>query len=136
MSEPRAERRGRGGRYSQGDRVPCTIRFPRSLHEVVMRGVEDADYATMQDFVVDVMTAAYEAGLFPAQARPARLPLGACRPTRCDPPREVSRHHRARAAHHKAQQTAARHRPRQGHPPHRHPRHRHHMGHPGPPSPP
>jgi hypothetical protein len=31
----------------------------------------------MQDFVVDVMTAAYEAGLFPAQARPARLPLGA-----------------------------------------------------------
>jgi hypothetical protein len=38
------------------------------MHERIMTGVDDAGYASMQDYIVDVVQAAYEAGLFPAAA--------------------------------------------------------------------
>lgn len=75
MSERKARPRASGGRKSKGERVPCTIRLPADLHEVVLQAADDSGY-TLQDFMVNLVVRAHEAGLFP-QARQSRLPISA-----------------------------------------------------------
>jgi hypothetical protein len=77
MSEHKARPRGQGGRKSKGDRIPCTVRFPVDLHEVIVRAADEAGYDSFQDFMVDLVARAHEAGLFPAQSRQERLPISA-----------------------------------------------------------
>ena len=76
MTEHRVRPRSQGGRKSKGDRVPCTVRFPVELHEVVVQAASDAGYDSFQDFMIDLVEAARQAGIFPP-ARPGRLPIGA-----------------------------------------------------------
>jgi hypothetical protein len=76
MSEHRT-RRGPGGRKSKGDRVPCTVRFPAELHEEVVQAAKMAGYSTFQDFVIDLVIGARDAGLFPAPAQQPQLPVSA-----------------------------------------------------------
>jgi len=56
--------------------VPCTIRFPAELHEVVCQAAEEAGYDTFQDFMIDLVQRAHAAGLFPP-ARQDQLPISA-----------------------------------------------------------
>jgi hypothetical protein len=80
MSEHRTRPRGTGGRKSMGERVPCTVRFAPDLYAEIMRGVDEAGYKTMQEFLVDLVVAAQAAGLFPAAApgqEQERLPISA-----------------------------------------------------------
>jgi hypothetical protein len=76
MSDLRT-RRGTGGRKSKGDRVPCTIRFPAGLHAQLIEAADNAAYSSFQDFVVDLVTLARDAGEWPAAAAQERLPIGA-----------------------------------------------------------
>lgn len=75
MSERKPRPRASGGRKSKGERVPCTIRLPVDLHEVVLRAADDSGY-TLQDFVVGVLARARDEGLFPQSHQP-RLPISA-----------------------------------------------------------
>src|SRR5580704_16166900 len=64
MSE-RTARRGPQGRPSKGERHTQSIRFPLPLYEAILEGAGQANYDNVNDFVVDVMYHAHEAGLFP-----------------------------------------------------------------------
>jgi hypothetical protein len=79
MSEHNARPRGPGGRKSKGDRVPCTVRFPRPLHETVVQAASEAGYSTFQDYIIDLVERAQqaqEAGILPP-ARQDQLPISA-----------------------------------------------------------
>jgi len=69
-------RRKVGGRKSKGPRVPCTIRFPEPMHERMVQAAAAGDYSSFQDFVLDLVDAAEEAGTWPS-ARQDRLPISA-----------------------------------------------------------
>jgi hypothetical protein len=77
MSEHMARPRGTGGRKSKGDRIPCTVRFPRELHGVIKQAADNAGYDSFQDFMIELTERAMEAGLFPAQPHQERLPVSA-----------------------------------------------------------
>ncbi|MFY7069049.1 hypothetical protein ACOQFV_24595 [Nocardiopsis changdeensis] len=52
-------KRGRG-RPAKGDRHKRTIRFPRIVDDALQAAAQDAGYATVQDYVVAVMTGVVE----------------------------------------------------------------------------
>jgi hypothetical protein len=64
----RSRSTNKGGRPSKGPRYARTIRFPELLNDEIEQAATAAGYDSVQDFVVDVMFAARDAGLFPAAA--------------------------------------------------------------------
>jgi hypothetical protein len=67
-------------RPHKGDRYQRTIRFPLSLHSTIERAAAAAGYDNVNDYVVEVVAMAHEAGVHPQpQGRQERLPVGAVR---------------------------------------------------------
>lgn len=69
---------GKPGRRSKGVRYARTIRFPDDLHETIEGSYSAAGYDNINDYVVDIVYRARDAGLFP-EAAPGqeRLPISA-----------------------------------------------------------
>ncbi len=65
---------GKPGRPSKGLRYARTIRFPSDLNEALEEAATVAGYDNVNDYVVDVVSRAQSAGLFPAAA-PGQEPL-------------------------------------------------------------
>jgi hypothetical protein len=69
---------GKPGRPSKGQRYARTIRFPEPLNDEIEEAASAAGYDNVNDYVVDVLYRARDAGLFPAQAPgQERLPISA-----------------------------------------------------------
>jgi hypothetical protein len=69
---------GKPGRPSKGPRYARTIRFPELLNDEIEEAATAAGYDNVNDYVVDVLYAARDAGLFPARATgQERLPISA-----------------------------------------------------------
>ena len=82
MTERRPFRQpGRGGgRPSKGDRYPRTVRLPRELNEAIEDAAAAAGYDNVNDYIVEIVIRARDAGLFPApgaQGGQMRLPVSA-----------------------------------------------------------
>jgi hypothetical protein len=67
----------KGGRPSLGARHTRTIRFPEAIDTVIVDGADSAGYPSINEYIVDLVTRALEAGLAPEPAQPERLPLSA-----------------------------------------------------------
>ena len=68
----------KGGRPSMGARHTRTIRFPEAIDTVLMDGADRAGCRSVNEYIVDLVARAIEAGLAqePAPAQ-ERLPLSA-----------------------------------------------------------
>lgn len=66
-----------GGRPSKGDRYARTIRFPTPLNEAIEDAAAAAGYDNVNDYVVEVVSRAHAAGLFPKGNGQLRLPVSA-----------------------------------------------------------
>lgn len=70
--------RGPGGRRSKGDRRSRTLRVPFPLDNEIEEAHEAAGYSNVNDFLLDIISRAHAAGLWPQAADDQqRLPLGA-----------------------------------------------------------
>jgi hypothetical protein len=67
----------KGGRPSKGDRRARTIRFPAETDAVLEQGADVAGYTSVNDYVVDLVSRALEAGLIPVADVQEHLPLSA-----------------------------------------------------------
>jgi hypothetical protein len=54
------------GRPEMGERYPRTIRFPIEMNDEIEISATDAGYTSINQYVLDIICAAKEAGLFPA----------------------------------------------------------------------
>lgn len=77
MGQHRYRQNNGGGRPSKGARYTRTIRFPVELHDAIEEAAAAAGYTAVNDFVVDVVARAREAGLFPAEAGQMELQASA-----------------------------------------------------------
>jgi hypothetical protein len=68
----------KGGRPSLGVRHTRTIRFPEAIDAVIVDGADSSGCRSVNEYIVDLVTRAIEAGLAQeAASPPERLPLSA-----------------------------------------------------------